>query len=113
MLNLAKQIGKMRHNVVVLDRKYSPNDPDIDYVDDVKILRLRSRNFTNFNFTTNFVLTQVAFALQVKRYIKRTSNIDVIHVYCSVITLLRAILKPSIRCKPVVIGGIVDQTLAY
>ncbi len=69
IFNASKQLLKMGHDITVLDRKYSPADPDVEYIDGVKIVRLRSRRVTVFNFTINFVLSQVAFAFQVKRYL--------------------------------------------
>lgn len=39
----SKSMAKMGHSVTLLDRKYSSDDPDTEYIDGVKIVQLNAR----------------------------------------------------------------------
>ena len=43
ILSSSKYISEEGHNVTILDRKYSPTDPDVEYIDGVKTVRLGAR----------------------------------------------------------------------
>ncbi|MDD4924678.1 MAG: glycosyltransferase family 4 protein [Dehalococcoidales bacterium] len=99
ILNLAGQCSSMRHNVTIIDRKYTADDAEVEYIDGLKIVRLESPRFKKFNFTVNFVLSQICFGLSVNKYLKKNTDIDVVHLYITILGLVLAFLNRSIREK--------------
>jgi len=110
ILNTSKRLLLAGHNVTILDRKYSPADPDVDYVEGVKVIRLKARRF-NFSLLTksfmvtrvglpinfiNLTLNQILFARQVKKYLIK-ADLDIIHVHSSIITIFLAIMSRNLR----------------
>lgn len=96
ILNLAKQLTKMGHEVTLLDRKYDNNDRDVEYIEEIKIVRLKSARIKHFSFTINFVLTQILFGLQVNKWLKKVDYLN-IHVYNVVLGLVVALRSKKIR----------------
>ena len=99
ILNLAKQFSHMGHTVTLIDRKYSADDSEAEYIDGVKTVRLNSARFKKFNFTINFVLSQICFGLSVNKYLKTTPDIEVVHLYTTMIGLVLVFVNRSIRKK--------------
>jgi len=99
ILNLSRKLMQRGHVVTILDRKYSHADPDIEYVDGVKVIRLQSLRISLFNFTVNFILSQAVFAFHVNNYCKKAKDIDIIHVYTSVLCFLLSVINKDIRQK--------------
>jgi glycosyltransferase involved in cell wall biosynthesis len=104
LFNLAKQLMRMGQEVTVLDRKYPQNESTIEYVDGVKIIRLESARVTWFNFTINFVLTQMLFGLKVIKRLKK-QDYQVIHLYTSVLGLVIAFLGGKSIISKMVYGS--------
>lgn len=98
VLNISKRLSRTGHNVIILDRKYLPADPDVEYIDGVKIVRLVARKFTGFNPTINLTLNYISFACQVRKYLAK-AEFDVIHVHVSITGLFLAIMSPNLRQK--------------
>lgn len=96
ILNLSKSLSKAGHDVAILDGKYSPADSDVEYIEGIKIVRLRARRFPKFNSTTSFVLNQILFAYRVEKYLAK-ADFDVIQVHHSVIGLFLAITGTNLR----------------
>lgn len=96
ILHLSKSLSKAGHNVVILDRKYSLADPDVEYIDGVKIVRLRAKRLPRLNFIIGFVLNQIFFASRVKKYLAK-ADFDVIQVHHSVIGLFLATTGQNLR----------------
>jgi glycosyltransferase involved in cell wall biosynthesis len=96
ILHLSKSLSKAGHNVVILDRKYFPADPDVEYIDGVKIVRLIAKRFPRFNSTISFVLNQIIFAYRVKKYLAK-ADFDILQVHHSVIGLTLAITGRNLR----------------
>ena len=96
ILSLSKCLSKAGHNVTILDRKYLPADPDFEYIDGVKIVRLGARKFALPNLTISLALNYISFARQVNKYLARV-NFDIVHVHVSITGLFLAIMRPSLR----------------
>jgi glycosyltransferase involved in cell wall biosynthesis len=89
ILNLGKQLVMLGHEVILLDRKYSATDVTNENIDGIKVIRSESARFKRFNFTVNFVLSQIAFGFQAVKWLKRQNN-QVVHVYTVVLGLVLA-----------------------
>jgi len=98
IVGISKHLAAAGHNVTILDRKYSPADPDIEYLDGIKIVRLKARRFPKFNFTVNFVLNQITFARSVKKYLSKV-DFDIIQTNVSVSGLFLALTNRKLRGK--------------
>ena len=98
ILEISAQMSKLGHSVTILDRKYSQDDPDIDYIEGVKIVRLRASRVPRVNFTISFVLNQVLFAYRVRKYLAG-ADFDVIQVHFSVAGLILSLMAPGLRSK--------------
>jgi len=98
ILMLSKSMVKMGHSVTLLDRKYSPHDPDTEYIDGVKIVRLNARRFSGFKINFRFALNQLWMARYANKYIKQT-DCNVVHVHNSVAGLSLALLNRKFRKK--------------
>lgn len=98
IFSISKQLSKMGHSVTILDRKYSPADPDVENVKGVKIVRLRIRRFDKLNFTLSFVLNQICFASQVRKYLTN-ADFDAINLHVSINGLILSATSPRLRSK--------------
>ncbi|HEY40748.1 MAG TPA: glycosyltransferase family 4 protein [Dehalococcoidia bacterium] len=107
VFTISRQLSRMGNNVVLLDRKYSPDDADTECIDGVNIVRLKARRF-NFNRVPNvsnlrsiltYIFNQPAFARQVKRYLRDAGDIDVIHVHEALGGFVLAMIDRSVRNK--------------
>ena len=96
IVGISRHLVKAGHDVTILDRKYSPADPDVEYLDGVKIVRLRARRFPKFNFTISFVLNQLSFAYGVKNYLAK-ADFDVIQAHVSISGLFLALTDRKLR----------------
>jgi D-inositol-3-phosphate glycosyltransferase len=99
VLNLAKQFSSMGHTVTLIDRKYDIDDFKEELIEGIKVVRLESPRFERFNFTLNFVLTQICFGHRVNKYLKKADNIEAIHLYTTMLGLVLAFLNKSTRGK--------------
>jgi glycosyltransferase involved in cell wall biosynthesis len=99
VLNLAKQFSSMGHTVTLIDRKYDIDDFKEELIEGIKVVRLESPRFERFNFTLNFVLTQICFGHRVNKYLKKADNVEVIHLYTTILGLVLAFLNKSTRDK--------------
>lgn len=95
IFNLAKRLSNMGHVVTVLDRKQTRYESDVEYVDGVKIVKLKSTRIYLFNFNISFALTQVIFGLKVIKWLKEDTHI--IHVYTALLGLVLAVREKKIR----------------
>lgn len=96
ILNISKCLSRMGHDVTILDRKYSLTDSDIEYVDGVKIVRLKARMFSSPILTVNLTVNYISFARQVRKYLA-TVDSDVVHVHVSIIGLYLTIISRVLR----------------
>ncbi len=98
VLHLSKSLASVGHTVTVLDRKYSASDPDLEDIDGVKIVRLRSIRAPRITFTTSFALNQLLFGRAVKKYLAKT-QFDVVQLHQSLVGLSLAMTSPRLRRK--------------
>lgn len=99
IVNLSKELVKRGHNVTILDRKYFKDDPDVEYTDGIRIVRLRAKRFACRFLLASVALSQLLFALRVKRYLSNLDNVDIIHTHVSIIGLTLAVLDRNLRGK--------------
>ncbi|HAS05251.1 MAG TPA: hypothetical protein DCR71_05845 [Dehalococcoidia bacterium] len=99
ILNLARQFFNMGHVVTIIDRKYTADDVEVEYMDGLKIVRLEAPRFKSFKFTLNFVMTQIYFGCRVNKYLKKADNVEVVHVYTTMLGLVLVFLSGSTRKK--------------
>jgi glycosyltransferase involved in cell wall biosynthesis len=103
MVNTCKQLAVMGHDVTILDRKYSKNDPDTEKWEGISIVRfgvpqIRPRHVPGFVDFLFAELNAVTFTLCVSRYLRRNRhNLDVVHVHYSSIGLILAMLNRGLR----------------
>jgi glycosyltransferase involved in cell wall biosynthesis len=97
ILMLARSMAKLGHTITVLDRKYSPDDPDID-IDDVNVARLKTMRFTGLNYNIRLVVNQIFFATQVNKYLTKV-DFDIVHVHNSVVGLFLSVINRNLRKK--------------
>jgi glycosyltransferase involved in cell wall biosynthesis len=108
IFHTSKHLAKMGHDVVILDSRYSPEDAAVEYVDELKIVRLDFRKVPTpksskmpryLRFALN-ELNTVLFALKVSRYLtKNSQNIDVIHLHATSVGLVLSLLNRKLRSK--------------
>jgi len=108
IFNTSKHLAKMGHEVVILDSRYSHEDATIDYVGELRIVRLKSRRvpvpeWSNMPRYIGFALRElntILFALKASRYLTRNSrNIDVIHLHVTSVGIILSILNRKLRGK--------------
>lgn len=105
IFNTSKHLARMGHEVVILDRKYSKDDSDVDHVEGVGIARLTAMQVPLFKAPAfiRFVLAElnaILFALSVSSYLRKNrANIDVIHFHLTSIGLIVSLLNRSLREK--------------
>ena len=107
IFNTSKQLAKLGHQVVILDRKYTRDDPPAEQLEGVEIVRLKVMQipFGRAPGFIRFVLAELnaaLFALSVSSYLKKNrSRIDIIHVHLTSIGLIVSILNRRLRGKTV------------
>lgn len=117
IFNTSKHLARMGHEVVVLDRRYSKDNPPIDCIEDVTIVRLnvmrvhlsKARGVISFAINE---LNIVLFALKVSGYLRRNKqNIDIIHLHLTLIGAILVILNRGLRKKMIYTCHIGQWTL--
>lgn len=105
IFNTSKHLARMNHQVIILDRKYSKDDPDVDHVEGVEIARLKVMQVPLVKAPgfIRFILAEinaVLFALAVSRHLRKNSaSIDVIHLHLTSIGLILSLLNKKLREK--------------
>ena len=105
MFNTSRHLARMGHRVIILDRKYSKQDPDIEEIEGVEVVRLKAIRLPVCARPAilHFIIAElnaVFFALSVSRYLKKhDSNIDVIHVHVTSVGLVIAVMNSKLREK--------------
>ena len=105
IFNTSKSLAKMGHQVVILDRKYSKYDLDVEQVDGVEIARLRVPQLP-FDRAPGFIrfilaeLNAVLFAMAASYHLRRNgSEFDIIHLHLTSIGLMVVTLNRRLRGK--------------
>ncbi len=110
ILAVSRCLSQMGHNVAILDRKYSNEEPDIEDIDGVKIVRLRAVKFNlsvfaklpklaGFFSRIEEFLNYLAFSFSVRRYVSGKKDTDVIHSHFSVVALGLTVLSRHLGAK--------------
>ena len=103
IFNTSRHLAREGHQVVILDRKYSKNDPAIEEIERIKIARLNVIQLPSSKApgVIRFILAEfnaVLFALAVSSYLrKNSSDIDIIHLHLTSIGLIVSILNRRLR----------------
>jgi len=107
IFNTSKHLARLGHQVVILDRQYTKDDPAVERLEGMEIVRLKVVQIL-FGKAPAFVrfflaeLNAALFALGVSNYLNRnSSNIDVIHMHLTSIGLIVSILNRRLRGKMV------------
>ena len=105
IFNTSKHLVRLGHQVVILDRQYTKDDPAVEQLEGVEIVRLKVMQFP-FGRAPAFVrfvlaeLNAALFALSVSSYLRNNSSkIDVIHLHLTSIGLIVSILNRKLRKK--------------
>jgi len=107
IFNTSKHLVRLGHQVVILDRWYTKDDPAVEQLEGVEIVRLKVMQlpFGKAPGFVRFVLAELnaaLFALGVSNYLYRnSSNIDVIHMHLTSIGLIVSILNRKLRPRMV------------
>jgi starch synthase len=101
----SKHMVRAGHEVTIFDIKESEVDPDAEYTDGIKFVRLHTRKKgTPFrNFVMSYISTRIdalVFALKVNKYIRR-NNFDTIHLHATLIGLILTFLNRRLRRRMV------------
>jgi len=96
LLNLAQQIVKFGHDVSLIDGKYTKDDPDMEIINGVKVIRLESFKINWFSHDLNFLLSQIIWAQKIKSWLK-DKNCDVIYVCVPILGLALSIFSKRIK----------------
>ncbi len=96
LFNLAEQITKLGHDVFLIDGKYTKNDPDVEIINGVKVIRLKSFKVNWFSYELNFLLSQIIWAQGIKKWSK-DKNFDVIYVCVPILGLALSIFSNKIK----------------
>jgi len=99
IFSISRQLSKMGHSVTILDRKYTRTELTIEQIDGVDITRLSAWRFPPFNSTIRYILNQVTFVFEVKRYLQKTKGYDVIHIHDAGGGFVLAMLGKDLRSR--------------
>jgi glycosyltransferase involved in cell wall biosynthesis len=107
LVNTSKCLAALGQEVVILDRKYSKRDPDVESLDGIRIVRLNAPQIRPSRVPrfVNFLLAEldaVTFTLKVSAYLRsNASSIDIVHLHYTSIGLILAYLNRGLRRKMV------------
>lgn len=104
---MSQQLAKIGHEVTILDRRHSVDDPLSEWVNGVNIVRLPVRYFPPsalegklpFLYWMRSVLNTISFIFKVNKYLKQTGEFDVINTYVISATFLLVLLNKKLRSK--------------
>ena len=105
MFATSKELAKLGHEVAILDRSYTKDDPSVEHIDGVEIIRLRAPQLPPLKSPAfiRFILAEsnaAIFALAASRYLKsNSSQIDAVHLHLTSIGLIISILNRKLRSR--------------
>jgi glycosyltransferase involved in cell wall biosynthesis len=105
IFNTSKQLAKLGHQVVILDRKYSKSDPPLELIEGIEIARLSIAQipFGEAQGLIRFAVAEfnaILFAVGVSNYLRKNSaRIDIIHIHLTSIGLILSLLNMKLRGK--------------
>jgi len=100
---ISRHMVKAGHNVTIIDIKESKADPDIEYIDGIKFVRLHTgrAGIPSRSFIVSYIMSRIntaLFALKVSSYIKK-GDFDIIHLHTTLIGLIMTFLNRRLRGK--------------
>ena len=100
---ISKHMVSAGHNVTVVDIKESKADPDIEYIDGIKFVRLHTKTagIPSRSFIVGYIMSRIntaLFALKANSYIKK-GDFDIIHLHSTLIGLILTSLNRKLRGK--------------
>jgi len=108
---LSKHLAQAGHKVTIVERKGDKEDPDVEYCEGIKFVRLeaRKRGSSAFDVVYRFpfglvdvVVDGFRFAAKVNRYLSKVENsFDVIHVHFPMAANVLIMLNRTLRKKMV------------
>lgn len=106
VLNLSKTMAKWGHKVTVVERRHG-NEPSVEYVDNVKFVRIEAKKRVPFPAkglesplgVVKLIIDGVEFAFKVKNFLERDNEFDVIHVHFPLGNSVLATIDRKIRKK--------------
>jgi len=96
ILMLAKSMAQLGHSVTIIDRKYSMGDPNISYIDKVRIMRLDCYRFSSFSFYPRLAINQIIYAIKINHHLANV-DYDILHVHSSIVGLFLSIINLEMR----------------
>ncbi len=105
IFNTSKHLARLGHQVVILDRWYTKDDPAVEHLDGVEIVRLRAPQIPSPKSPAfiRFILAEfnaAIFGLAASKYLRNNSlEIDVLHLHLTSIGLIISILNRKLRSK--------------
>ena len=102
---ISKDIVRAGYDVTILDVKESKADPNVEYIDGIKFVRLHIKRagIPSHSFIVGYIKRRIdtaLFALKVSGYIKK-GDFDIIHIYGTLIGLILTFLNGGLRGKMV------------
>jgi glycosyltransferase involved in cell wall biosynthesis len=103
--HVARHMVRAGHDVTILDIKESDADPDTEYIDGIKFIRLSTKkvNISSRSFIVGYVRSRIntaLFALKANRYVKK-GDFDIIHLHSTLIGLVLIFLNRRLRGRMV------------
>lgn len=105
VFNTSKHLATMGHEVTIVDRKYSKNDPPAEWVEGVEIARLRVLQVppNKAPRSMRFIIAELnafLFAIVASGYLRENgSKIDVVHLHLTSTGLILSIMNKGLRGK--------------
>jgi glycosyltransferase involved in cell wall biosynthesis len=105
IFNTSKHLARLGHQVVILDRRYTKDDPPVEHIDGVEIVRLRAPQVPSPKSPAfiRFILAElnaILFAIAVSCHVRKDrSKVDIIHLHLTSIGLVVITLNRAIRGK--------------
>jgi D-inositol-3-phosphate glycosyltransferase len=103
--HVSRHMVRAGHDVTILDIKESAADPDTEYIDGIRFIRLATKkvNISSRNYIVGYIrsrLNTALFALKANRYIKK-GDFDIIHLHSTLIGLVLIFLNRRLRRRMV------------
>ena len=101
IMNLAKNLTRIGHEVTILTKKSSKTDNDVDYIEGVRIVRLRTRSLTACKRSfLCLIVESFFFAIAVNSYLRKEC-FDIVHVHLPLTSCILATFNRKLRKKMV------------
>ena len=96
--NMSLALKKLGHDVIIIDRKYTKDDPDNECSEGIKIIRLKASRIKGLPFYFRLTINEILYTIQVRKYL-RNNDFDKVHVHNSVSGLFLCLNNKRLREK--------------